>query len=364
MRVKVWELRKALELAIGFIETNPIIPITENFLLSNDEHRLVVQAHSNDSAIRVVTDINLGQGERFYLAVPSKLLLETLKEIKVEEVNMVLDQDKTSCTIHTDAGVYKLGCEPGGGFPAFPEIGSDLVSVETSQLMAGLKATFPIASTDTFRPAFTGIYFGKNNEETALYATDGFRCVKSLKGVNDYLAGKLLSRKSAQRLGNVLDAGKPLQVSSTENKLFFIQGGVAVCSVLLQEKFPDCEQIITMARQGVQSATIDRASLIGSLNRVSVFSKQDAFVKFDFEADLLKVFSEDSVSQGLSEKIAIENFKGEPLSIFLNPRLLNEMLKVFTDKEIQIALSGQQRAVFITSEHDKLESVIMPLNKQ
>ncbi len=70
-------LLKQLSNINGVITTNPVVPILENFLFEIDKSKLTVTA--SDLQTSMITEINIESKEKGNIAVPARILLETLK---------------------------------------------------------------------------------------------------------------------------------------------------------------------------------------------------------------------------------------------------------------------------------------------
>ena len=72
-------LLKQLSSINGVITTNPVVPILENFLFEINEGILVVTA--SDLQTSMITEIPVESKESGNIAVPARILLETLKNL-------------------------------------------------------------------------------------------------------------------------------------------------------------------------------------------------------------------------------------------------------------------------------------------
>ena len=72
-------LLKQISSINGVITTNPVVPILENFLFEINEGLLTVTA--SDLQTSMITEIAVESKETGNIAVPAKILLDTLKNL-------------------------------------------------------------------------------------------------------------------------------------------------------------------------------------------------------------------------------------------------------------------------------------------
>ena len=113
-------LLKQLSAINGVITTNPVVPILENFLFEIDESQLTITA--SDLQTSMITSLEVEAKESGSIAVPAKILLETLKNLPEQPVTFSIDKDTYSVEINSDNGRYKLAGENATDFPKVPSI--------------------------------------------------------------------------------------------------------------------------------------------------------------------------------------------------------------------------------------------------
>ena len=99
-------LLKQLTALNGVITTNPVVPILENFLFEVNSGKLTVYA--SDLQTSMITEISIESKQKVSIAVPAKILLDTLKNLPEQPVTFTIDEDTYSIKISSDNGEYKL----------------------------------------------------------------------------------------------------------------------------------------------------------------------------------------------------------------------------------------------------------------
>ena len=113
-------LLKELQNINGVITTNPVVPILENFLFEIDSGKLTITA--SDLQTSMITEIEVEAKETGSIAVPAKILLDTLKNLPEQPVTFSIDEESYSIEINSDNGRYKLSGENDTDFPKVPNV--------------------------------------------------------------------------------------------------------------------------------------------------------------------------------------------------------------------------------------------------
>src|SRR5210317_1642660 len=165
-------LLKELQNINGVITTNPVVPILENFLFEIEAGKLTITA--SDLQTSMITEIEVEAKETGSIAVPAKILLDTLKNLPEQPVTFSIDEESYSIEINSDNGRYKLSGENATDFPKVPNV-SDGFSVEMSSevLSSAISNTIFATSNDELRPAMTGVYLNIEEGNSTFVATDG-----------------------------------------------------------------------------------------------------------------------------------------------------------------------------------------------
>ena len=170
-------LLKQLSNINGVITTNPVVPILENFLFEIDKNRLTVTA--SDLQTSMVTELAIESKEKGNIAVPARILLDTLKNLSDQPVTFSVDETTYAIEISSDNGRYKLAGENATDFPKVPSVSHDYSAVIPSDVLGrAISNTIFATSSDELRPAMTGVYVNLSEKHVTFVATDGHRLVR------------------------------------------------------------------------------------------------------------------------------------------------------------------------------------------
>ena len=354
-------LLKQLTNINGVITTNPVVPILENFLFEIKEGKLTVSA--SDLQTSMITELEVESKESGSIAVPAKILMDTLKNLPEQPVTFSIDPETYSIEISSDIGRYKLSGENATDFPKIPEVSDGYaVDISTDALASAIGNTIFATSNDELRPAMTGVYVNLSDTNTTFVATDGHRLIRyrRVDVVSDDKNAIIIPRKAL----NLLKATLPSENSNVTIEFnmanaFFHFNNIKMICRLIDERYPDYENVIP--NDNTNEMTIDRGELLSSLKRISIYAnKTTNQVRLKITGSELQISAEDlDFSNEANERLACEH-DGEDIEIGFNARFLIEMLNNIESKEITLKLSEPNRAgLIIPKEKGDNEDILM-----
>ncbi len=354
-------LLKQLSGINGVITSNPVVPILENFLFEINDGALTITA--SDLQTSMITEMEVEAKESGSIAVPAKILLETLRNLPEQPVTFSIDEETYSVELSSDNGRYKLAGENATDFPKVPEV-SDGYTVEMSSEVLGMAVNNTIFATsnDELRPAMTGVYLQLGETNTTFVATDGHRLIRyrRVDVAADQDNAIIIPRKAL----NLLKASLPAENTSVSLEFnpanaFFKFNNVKLICRLIDERFPDYENVIPA--DNTNHMTINRMELLSSLKRISIYANKTTHqVRLKITGSELQISAEDlDFSNEANERLSCEH-EGEDIEIGFNARFLLEMLNNLDAKNITLQLSAANRAgLIVPGEKDDNEDILM-----
>ena len=354
-------LLKQLSAINGVITTNPVVPILENFLFEIEGGTLVVTA--SDLQTSMMTELEVEAKEDGSIAIPAKILLETLRNLPEQPVTFSIDDDTYSIEINSDNGRYKLAGENATDFPKIPTV-SDGYSVNFSSetLARAINNTLFATSTDELRPAMTGVYLNLEETNSTFVATDSHRLIRyrRVDVASDMKHTMIIPRKAL----TLLKATIPSEITNVNlefnaSNAFFNFNNVKMICRLIDERFPDYENVIPVDNNN--SMLIDRQEFLSSLKRISIYANKTTHqVRLKITGSELMISAEDlDFSNEANERLACEHDGGD-IEIGFNAKFLVEMLGNIESKEITLQLSAPNKAgIIIPSDLDENEDILM-----
>ena len=354
-------LLKQLSNINGVITTNPVVPILENFLFEIDKTNLTVTA--SDLQTSMITEITVESKEKGSIAVPARILLDTLKNLPDQPVTFSVDTSTYSIEISSDNGRYKLSGENATDFPKVPAVSNDFSATLSSEVLAkAINNTIFATSNDELRPAMTGVYVNLGEKNTTFVATDGHRLVRYRRTDIKSETGNsiIIPRKALNLLKATLPSEKmDVNIDFNMSNAFFKFGNIRMICRLIDERFPDYENVIPSS--STIKMTISRADFLSSLKRISIYANKTTHqVRLKITGSELQVSAEDlDFSNEANERLSCEH-EGEDIEIGFNAKFLVEMLTNIDTDQITLSMSAANKAGVINpAEKDKDEDILM-----
>jgi DNA polymerase III subunit beta len=353
-------LLKQLSAINGVIASNPIVPILENFLFKLDKSTLTVTA--SDLQTVMMTDIDVESADEGAIAVPARLLLDTLRGLPDQPVTFKVDTETFGTEIITENGRYKLSGENPIDFPKIPSVTRNSSLDVTSEVLGkAIANTIFAVSNDDLRPAMTGVYVDLG-EVATFVATDGHRLIRYRRTdiASNFQTSMIIPRKALNLLKSSLPTdATPVKAEFSQANAFFSFGNIKMICRLIDERFPDYENAIPTNNPNV--LTINRMELLGSLRRISIYSNKTTHqIRLRMSKDVLVISAEDlDYSNEANEKLQCE-YEGDDMEIGFNAKFLIEMLSNLSSRMISLEMSAPNRAgIIVPSEKDEKEDVLM-----
>ncbi|GCC51887.1 DNA polymerase III subunit beta [Chryseotalea sanaruensis] len=354
-------LLKQLSNINGVITTNPVVPILENFLFELEKGSLTVTA--SDLQTSMITELQVESKEKGNIAVPAKILLETLKNLPEQPVTFSIDESTYSVEIISDNGRYKLSGENATDFPKVPTVSNDFSAEISSEVMSrAVNNTIFATSNDELRPAMTGVYVNLGEKNTTFVATDGHRLVRYRRNdiTSDNGNAIIIPRKALNLLKATLPSeNMPVSIDFNMSNAYFKFGNIKMICRLIDERYPDYENVIPSVNN--IKMTIGRTDLLSALRRISIYANKTTHqVRLKITGSELQISAEDlDFSNEANERLSCEH-EGEDIEIGFNAKFIIEMLNNIDTDQIKLTMSAPNKAgVILPVEKDKNEDILM-----
>lgn len=354
-------LLKQLSAINGVITTNPVVPILENFLFDIKEGTLVITA--SDLQTSMMTELEVEAKENGSIAIPAKILMETLRNLPEQPVTFSIDSDTYSIEINSDNGRYKLSGENATDFPRIPTV-SDGYSVNMSSGILGqaINNTIFATSNDELRPAMTGVYIKLDVTNTTFVATDSHRLIRyrRVDVVADQPHSMIIPRKALTLLRATLPSENTnVNMEFNASNAFFNFNNVKMICRLIDERFPDYENVIPQDNKN--DVVISKGALLSSLKRIAIYANKTTHqVRLKITGSELMISAEDlDFSNEANERLSCDH-NGADIEIGFNAKFLIEMLSNLDTDEITLKLNAPNRAgIILPNEKDDNEDMLM-----
>ena len=354
------ELSAILNTSSSVIGSNSVLPIVEDFLFNIQGETLEITATNLENTI--VTTMDVSSEEDIKIAIPAKILIETMKSLPEQPVTFDINPDNFAIELTTAFGKYKLA---GDNPEEFPETSTnqDTESFKLSgkTLENAITKTIFATSSDELRLAMMGVYMQIDFNTVTFVATDAHKLVKYQFGSieSDQTASMILPKKGLILLKNSISGGDDVQISFNQKNVFFEFDKTTIICRLIDAKYPDYNSVIPL--ENPQILKINRTDLINSLKRINIYAnKTTNQAVFNLSDKSLTISTQDlDFSNEATEQIACD-YIGEPMSIGFNVKFLAEMLSVIGNKEIDLQMSTPNRpGILVPTDQNENEDLLM-----
>ncbi|SHN03908.1 DNA polymerase III subunit beta [Polaribacter sp. KT 15] len=360
------QLLKQLQVLGGVINSNNTLPILDNFLFELSENELKVSASDLETTMSSVVEVESESSGS--IAVSARLLLDTLKTFPNQPLTFKTEGDNT-IEISSDQGKYDMAYFGGDEFPKAVSLPSPSKTVVPANILGtAISKTIFAAGNDDLRPVMSGVFFQFSSQSLTFVATDAHKLVKYSRTdvTADQTAEFIMPKKPLNLLKGIL-GGSESDVTieyNDANAKFTFDNVVLVCR-LIDGKYPNYEAVIP--KENPNKLTVDRASFLNSVRRVSIFSSKTTHqIRLKMAGTELNISAEDLDFANKADERLSCDYQGDDMQIGFNSRFLSEMLNNLSSNEVLIEMSLPNRAGILTpidgtDEGEQVTMLVMPV---
>ncbi len=346
----------------GVIPSRSVLPIIENFLFEIEKDRLEISTTNLDISMRTSLEIE-SRGGKMKIAVPSKILLDILKQLPEQPITFSIDADSFGIELSSENGKYKLSGENGLDFPKIPTAEkTQNVQMPASSMVRAINKTLFAASTDEDKAALNGIFFVLNKNGVTFVATDAHRLVRyrrtDLKVKTD--ASFIVPHKALNLMKGAFESNdNVINIEYNDANAFFSSDDILLVCRLIDQRYPDYENVIPT--DNPNRLLVDRKALLGTLKRVNIFANKTSHqVRFRIVGSELTISAEDLDFANEAKETLKCMYEGEDVEIGFNAALLIDVVANAETNEVQMELSTPNRAgILLPTDQEEGENLLM-----
>ena len=359
-------LQKQLQVLGGVINNSNTLPILDNFLFELQQSTLTVSASDLESTMS--TTLEVESDSEGQVAVPAKLLLDTLKTFPEQPLTFVVESNN-SIEISSNHGKYALAFVSADEFPKPIELTDPIQTVVPSDMLAkAINKTIFAAGNDDLRPVMRGVFFQFSTDNLTFVATDAHKLVKYTR--TDLKASEtaefIMPKKPLNLLKGILaTADEDVTIAYNDSNAKFSFGNSILICRLIDGKYPNYEAVIP--KENPNQLTIGRNQFLNSVRRVSIFSNKTTHqIRLKIAGAELNISAEDIDYSNKAEERLTCDYQGDDMQIGFNSRFLNEMLGNLESENVQLEMSLPNRAGILTpvdglDEGEIVTMLVMPV---
>ncbi|TDY11304.1 DNA polymerase III subunit beta [Meridianimaribacter flavus] len=359
-------LLKQLQVLGGVINNSNTLPILDNFLFELENSKLTVSASDLETTMSSVIDVESDSNGS--IALPARLLLDTLKTFPEQPLTFVVE-DNNTVEISSNHGKYALAYAEGNEFPKAVELEDPSTTMVSGEILAtAISKTIFAAGNDDLRPVMSGVFFQFSTDGLTFVATDAHKLVKYTREdvKANQVAEFIMPKKPLNLLKGILatsDDDVKIEYNDSNAKFTF-ENSELVCR-LIDGKYPNYEAVIP--KENPNKLSIDRTQFLNSVKRVSIFSNKTTHqIRLKIAGAELNISAEDIDYSNKAEERLTCDYQGDDMQIGFNSRFLTEMLTNLNADEVQLEMSLPNRAGILTpvdglDEGEQITMLVMPV---
>jgi DNA polymerase III subunit beta len=346
----------------GAIVSKPILPILDHMLFDIKDGVLTIS--TTDLETSMSTNLNVESKENVTVAIPAKLLIDTLRSLPDQPITMTVNEDTYAIAINTANGKFDLPGQNGIDFPKIPNIESDnSFSMPSNVLLRSIVKTVFATGNDDLRLNLTGVFVEIGQNDLSFVATDANRLVKVTRtDVKPGLEHSFILPKKALNLlkSSLSNDVTPIQLDFNKSNVFFTSNNLKLSCRLIDEKYPDYKAVIPLENNNIIS--INRIEFLDTVRRVANFSNKTTHqIRVKITGNELVASAEDlEMSNKANEKRTCE-YDGEDIEIGFNSKFLIELLTNLDHDQVLLKLSTPNRAGLLVPIENELDEEVLML---
>lgn len=364
------ELLNHLQAVSRVISSKNTLPILDNFLFKLEDSELEITA--SDLETTLVTKMNLqNASETGSIAVPARILTDTLKEFPEIPLTFEINLTNLSIVINSENGKFTIVGQNAGDFPQMPVVKPDKkssVEISPEIMLNGISKTLFATADDELRPVMNGIFIELSTDDMTFVSSDAHKLVryKRTDGKAEENSSFILPKKPAGLLKNVLPKEENNVIMEFDDKnVFFTMTEYKLVCRLVEGNYPSYNSVIPI--NNPNKLTIDRVEFLNTLRRVSVYSNQASnLVKLHLTGNQITVSAQDlDFSISAYERLNCQ-YEGEEMEIGFKSTFLLEILSNLSSNDVLMELSDPTRAGIllpaeVENESEDILMLLMPM---
>lgn len=363
IEVQKEELYKKLSDIQNVVEKRDTISVLNHFLLTVRNDGSYITATDLENAIK--EPINVHVYEEGSICIPARKFFEIVKEldgsIEIETL------DSQWIRIKSGNSNFRLACLLPEDFPVWPSFEGDLEGIELpASLIKEMidKTLYAAGESDTRYVLNSLLLHLRPGGDLSVVGTDGHRLALLHRNIDIKTKEEqklIISRKAVSELRRFLiDDSKKVKITSGKNHILFNIDNIEFLTRLIDGTYPNYEQVIPKSNEKI--LITDRESMIRSLKRVSIMSKERSnAVRIDLSQDGITISASNPDMGEATEKMALQ-YNSSPMTLFFNARYIIDVLNAMSSDSVVFKFNEPlSPAVIMQSDREDYICIVMPM---
>ncbi|WP_141501840.1 DNA polymerase III subunit beta [Paenibacillus luteus] len=262
--------------------------------------------------------------------------------------------------------VYRLAAMSAGDFPiaAIPERNNGF-SINNEEFKKMVKQVAFAASTSESKPVLTGVLCQTDEYKLTFAATDGIRLSTrtsrhDVNSVSNFPSVVIPAKHLSNYAKMLHNESGSTRITLNDHSIYFQTRNFSMLSLLIAGAFPSIERLIPKTFS--TEISMDTASLLSSVQRAGLLAGPTHVIGMRITAKEAELFAASAAVGDVSEKIAIQSFIGEPLTVFFNGTYLKDVLLAIESSQLRLHFTGREKPFVIRpSTSPNAQYIITPV---
>jgi len=345
------------------------LPILDNFLFKVSDNTLEITGSDLENTLISRLELSYIDGEGI-IAVPSRILLDTLKEFPEQPLNFSIDLETYVIKFSTESGEYTIMGLAGDDFPRIPELKKESYNLEipVDTLETGISNTIYAVADDDYRPVMNGIFFDLKPEYVTFVASDANRVIRYRR--RDLHAEEecsfILPKKPANLLKNLLSKEEGnIKIEFDQNNAIFKLSNVTLICRLIEGNYPAYDSVFP--ENFPYNFIVDRLRFLTTMKRVAIYSNQASnIINIKLKDNEMTISAQDiDYSISAFERLICQ-YSGVDMELVYKSNILSEVLSNLRSQNIIFNLIKPELPGIIQPLESEIEGeehsiLVMPL---
>lgn len=369
-------LHQGLSITSHLMTKNVNLPILQNVLVKAEGGTIRFTSTNLEIAVNCTVRGKVEEpGEH---TVPSKLFFDyvTLLPNETIQVGTEADNIRVECAGHKT----KINGLPSAEFPLVPKVeGEKRFEIPVEDFKRALLQVLFSVATNESRPELTGVamkFYPLGGEGCLRMAsTDSYRLSEVTIPVKSVVADDrqiVIPARTLSEVSRVLSVFKDevelpsvITLELSRNQAVFIYGPVELISRVIDENYPDYEQIIP--KDFATKSVLDREDFTKAVKAASLFSKNGLFdinLRFEPKEGILYVQATDA-TRGQNQSTCPAEVSGQSNTVSVNYRYLLDGLGAISGENVLFEMIDGANPCLLTPVGTKeaYRYVLMPIRQ-
>lgn len=357
------ELKNALDPLYPIAGPNNVLPVLECFLFDvrdtlpfEGDMKLTLTASSLDVTISKTMDVTVQ--EEGSIAIPAKMLMDTLKSLSDQEISIVADK---SIRIITSSGEYRMDGYDPKDFPSIPSGDGNAVKLNSEALNRAIDVCKHVVKVDEMRLAISGVYCQISGDVFTMVSTDTHRLSKVEMSIDSDVQSDFILHKDS--IGVLASLEGDVSLRSEGACVELINENTSIWIKKVDAKYPDHRRVIPAYNDN--EIVFDKYDMLSALRRLMIYGdKNTTKVVLSINDDKIVMTSEDKdFNNSATESISCSSEAS--IVINFNGKFLYELCKSIDNDQVILNVSMPNKAAIlypITQKDDEdVLLLLMPL---